>query len=147
MTDDPLPQRTFAALLDELIPARDESLPGAGSLGVGQDIESKLGDATAMVASGLSALDARARERGAVEFAELPAEERAPLVREVATAHPGFIDILVFHAYTTYYQNPRVAVAIGLKSGPPYPGGYELELGDLGLLDPVRQRGKMYRDV
>ena len=147
MTDDPLPQRTFTALLDELIPARDESLPGAGSLGVGQDIESNLGDATALVASGLAALDERARERGAVEFAELPTEARAPLVHEVATAHPGFIDVLIFHAYTTYYQNPRVAVAIGLKPGPPYPGGYELELGDLGLLDPVRQRGKMYRDV
>lgn len=147
MTNDLLPHRTFTALLDELIPARDESLPGAGSLGVGKDIESKLGDATALVASGLDALDAQARERGAVDFAELPAEERAPLVRQVATAHPGFIDLLVFHAYTTYYQNPRVAVAIGLKPDPPYPGGYELELGDLGLLDPVRQRGKMYRDV
>ena len=147
MTDDLLPHRTFAALLDELIPARDESLPGAGSLGIGKDIEPKLGDATPLVASGLAALDAQARERSAVDFAELPAEERAPLVREVATAHPGFIDLLIFHAYTTYYQNPRVAVAIGLKPDPPYPGGYELELGDLGLLDPVRQRGKMYRDV
>jgi hypothetical protein len=147
MMDDLLPQRTFNALLDELIPARDASLPGAGSLGVGKEIESKLGDATALVASGLAALDAQARERGAEDFAELPAEDRAPLVGEVASAHPGFIELLVFHAYTTYYQNPRVAVAIGLKPEPPYPGGYELELGDLGLLDPVRQRGKMYRNI
>jgi hypothetical protein len=147
MTKDTLPQRTFSALLDELIPARDASLPGAGSLGVGEAIESKLGDAIPLVVSGLTALDAKARERGAADFADLPSEERAPLVGEVSTAHPGFVELLVFHAYTTYYQHPRVAVAIGQKAEPPYPGGFELELGDLGLLDPVRQRGKMYREV
>jgi len=147
MTNDALPQRTFTALLDELIPARDASLPGAGSLGVGEAIEPKLGDATPLVVSGLAALDGKARERGAADFADLPSEERAPLVGEVATADPGFVELLVYHAYTTYYQNPRVVVALGLKADPPYPAGFELELGDLGRLDPVRQRGKMYRDV
>lgn len=147
MTDDLLPTRTFIALLDELIPARDASLPGAGSLGVGEIIESKLGDATALVASGLAALDAQARGRGAADFADLPREERAPLVGEVAAAQPGFVELLVYHVYTGYYQHPRVAVALGLKSDPPYPGGFELELGDLSRLDPVRQRKKIYRDV
>lgn len=148
MTNDALPERTFTALLDELIPARDASIPGAGSLGIGEAIEPKLGDASALVASGLADLDAKARERGAVDFAELAPDERASLVGEVATAHPGFIELLVFHAYTTYYQNPRVAIAIGLGPDPPYPDGFELEEGDLGLLDPVRQRDKkMYRDA
>ena len=148
MTNDALPQRTFSALLDELIPARDASLPGAGSLGVGETIEPNLGDATPLVASGLAALDASARERGSADFADLPLEERAPLLGEVASAHPGFIELLVYHAYTAYYQNPRVTVAIGLGADPPYPGGFELELGDLGLLDAVRQRDKkMYRDA
>jgi hypothetical protein len=147
MTDDLLPQRTFIALLDELIPARDTTLPGAGSLGVGELIEPKLGDAIALVASGLAALDAEAQSRGAADFADLPEAERAPLVREIGAAQPGFVELLVYHAYGGYYQNPRVAVALGLKSTPPFPGGYELEVGDLGLLDDVRQREKMYRDA
>ena len=147
MTDSFLPRRTFTALLDELIPARSASLPGAGSLGIGEDIESKLGDAAALVASGLTALDVQARERGVDDFAELALQERASLISEVEADHPGFIELLVFHAYTTYYQHPRVIVAIGLKPEPPYPGGYELEQGDLGLLNPVRERGKMYRDI
>jgi hypothetical protein len=147
MTDDLLPERTLSALLDELIPARDASLPGAGSLGVGEIIESTLADATPLVATGLAALDAQARDRGAADFADLRPEERATLVAEVGAAQPGFIELMVYHAYCGYYQNPRVAVAIGLKSEPPYPGGYELELGDLGLLDRVRQREKMYREI
>ena len=100
-----------------------------------------------MVATGLAALDEEARKRGAAGFADLAGERRASLVGEVAASHPGFIELLVFQTYTNYYQHPHVAVALGLKSGPPYPGGYELELGDLGPLDAVRERGKMYRDV
>jgi hypothetical protein len=29
----------------------------------------------------------------------------------------------------------------------PFPKGFELEAGDLSLLDPVRARPKVYRDV
>lgn len=147
MTNDLLPQRTFVTLLDELIPARDASLPGAGSLGVGELIEPRLADAMPLVRSGLAALDAQARERGAADFADLPREERASLVSEVAAAHPGFVELLVFHVYAGYYQNPRVAVALGLKPEPPYPSGFDLEPGDLSRLDPVRQRDKIYREV
>ena len=68
-------------------------------------------------------------------------------MNEVAASHPGFVESLVFHVYTGYYQHPRVSVAIGLKAEPPYPGGFELEVGDLDLLADVRERGKLYRDI
>jgi hypothetical protein len=45
-----------------------------------------------------------------------------------------------------YYQAPRVVEALGLEARPPHPKGYEVELGDLTLLDEVRRRGKLYRD-
>lgn len=147
MNDDRLPQATFSAMLDELIPARDASLPGAGSLGVGAYVAAKLGDVVPLVARGLAALDALARDRGAADFADLEAGERAPLVNEVAAGHPGFVECLVFHTYVGYYQDPRVALAIGFPARPPYPEGYELAPGDLGLLDDVRKRAKLYRDV
>ncbi len=147
MTTDLLPQASFCALLDELIPARDASLAGAGSLGVGTDVEAKLGAAKPLVASGLAALDALARARGAVDFVDVAAEDRASLVSEVGASHPGFVESLVFHTYTAYYQNPAVTAAIGLEPRPPHPQGYELEPGDLGLLDAVRRREKLYREV
>ena len=147
MTEAPLTQKTFVALLDELIPARDDVLPGAGSLGIGSDIEAKLGEALPLVAAGLAVLDAKAQERGVDDFVSLSVGDRASLVSEVGAEIPGFVDLLVYHAYGAYYQNPRVAVAIGLSGEPPYPRGYELEEGDLGLLDPVREREKLYREV
>ena len=114
MPNDALPQEIISAVLDTLIPARDESLPGAGSLGIGASVEPKLGGFVRLVAAALAAL------------AALPVEERAPLVGEVDASHPGFVESLVYNAYTAYYQDPRVAVALGLKSEPPHPGGYEL---------------------
>ncbi len=147
MSDDLWLQHTLSAVLDTLIPARDPSLPGAGTLGVGAYVEEKLRDSASLVTSGLAALDVLARDGGAADFAELPLEKRAPLLGEVATDHPGFVENLVFHTYTGYYQNPRVVVALGLEPRPPHPQGYELELGDLGLLDAVRKRTKFYRDV
>ncbi len=147
MPDEPLPQTTFIALLDELIPARDESLPGAGSLGLAPDVEAKLGEASALVAAGLAALDEKARAGSVSGFADLPSGERAPLVSGIAAEHPGFLETLIFHTYTAYYQHPRVVAAIGLTPEPPYPRGYDLEEGDLGLLDPVRKRTPMHREA
>jgi len=147
VNDDLLPQSTFTAVLDEMIPARDAKLPGAGSLGVGDHVAARLGDATPFVASGLAALDALARERGATEFADLPTAERAPILREVDASQPGFVQCLLFHAYAGYYQNPRVMAAIGLAPRPPYPEGYALEPLDESLLEAVRGRAKLYREV
>ena len=127
MNDDPLPQTTFAAVLDELIPARGASLPGAGSLGVGAYVAAKLGDSTPFVASGLAALDALAREAGAAEFADLPPGERAPLLNEVEASQPGFVGCLLFHLYTwgvsrrIEKESPRLATPATIAIKPSSP--------------------------
>jgi hypothetical protein len=147
MDETPLPETTLRAVLDELIPRRGSSLPGAGALGLGDYVEAQLGEAKAGVASAFAALEARASGAGAENFASLSDEVRADLLREVASGHPGFLEILIFHLYSGYYQHPSVVEAIGLESRPPYPKGYPLELGDLGLLDPVRNRPRFYREA
>ncbi|HIF91693.1 MAG: hypothetical protein ABGX04_00200 [Myxococcales bacterium] len=147
MTTASLDKPTFIALLDELIPARNKSLPGAGSLGIGDAIETRLGEAIPLVASGLATLDEKAKGLGHSGFLNLPKSERASIVGEAAEAVPGLVEVLMYHAYGLYYANPRVVAALGIKADPPFPGGYELEQGDLGLLDSVRQREKLYREV
>lgn len=46
-----------------------------------------------------------------------------------------------------YYQDEVVLQVLGRPGGPPFPQGHETAPGDLSLLDPVRARGKIYRDV
>jgi hypothetical protein len=46
-----------------------------------------------------------------------------------------------------YYRDDRVMRAIGMEVRAPYPLGFKVEQGDLSLLEPVRLRGKKYRDA
>ena len=140
---------TLVAMLDALVPrSADGRLPGAGELGLAAGIEEQLGAMCAFVASGLDALDALARERGAREFSALPVAERAAVMNAHAAADPGFLPGLVFQVYSAYYQHPRVLSGLGLEPRPPHPKGYALEQPDLdALLAPVRARTKQYRDA
>lgn len=46
-----------------------------------------------------------------------------------------------------YYTDPLIRAALGLGSGAPFPAGSSVLDGDLELLEPVYNRGKIYRDV
>jgi hypothetical protein len=46
-----------------------------------------------------------------------------------------------------YYRDDRVLRALGVEPRPPYPRGRVLEQGDWSLLDAVRSRPRMWRDI
>jgi hypothetical protein len=138
----------LSRVLDEIIPkSSDRGLPGAGEVGLASHIEQIARDTPefgAALARGLDALVELARARGG--FAALAPSDRAEILSELAAQEPGFLPGLIFQTYVAYYQAPRVVEALGLEARPPHPKGYEVELGDLTLLDEVRRRGKLYRD-
>jgi hypothetical protein len=139
-------RRTLDGVLDEIIPpSADGRLPGAGELGLARYVawEPAL---IRMVAQGLAALDAIARRGAGQHFVALPRGERVLALDELAASEQAFPPVLVLHAYAAYYQHPRVLEALGLEPRPPHPAGYATVAGDLSLLEPVRRRGRTYRD-
>jgi len=142
-------ERALASVLDEIIPpSGDGRLPGAGELGLAGYIEQTLQQTPEFrpaIAQGLSTLDDLARSRGSERFAALSGQDKLDVLNQLATAQPAFLPGLIFHAYAGYYQNGRVVAALGLEPRPPHPEGYDLEPGDLTLLDRVRRRPEMYR--
>lgn len=141
-------QDSLAAVVDCLIPADPaRGLPAAGALGLAGYVATRLGDALASLRPGFEALDAAARKRAGGRFAELAAPEQHEVLRAHAERDPGFLPALVFHTYAGYYQHPAVLEALGMEGRPPHPKGYELESGDLTLLDPVRARRAFYREA
>jgi hypothetical protein len=143
--------RTLAAVLDELIPpSSDGRLPGAGAVGLVEYLEGvcqQTPDLRPALDGGLVALAELARENDAESLADLPQPDRAALLHELTSRAPAFLPGLLFHTYAGYYQQPAVLEGLGLPPRPPFPEGYTLELGDLGLLDPVRARARLWRDV
>ena len=57
------------------------------------------------------------------------------------------LSVLVSLTVQCYYRDDRVMQALEMEPRAPHPGGYEVEPGDWTLLDPVRARGDIYRDV
>ena len=132
--------RTLVNVLDTIIPANTQrGMPAAGQLGVA-DYVVRAADLESIVAAGLSALiDAG--------FDDLDSSRRVDALNEVASSQPGFLPVLLFQTYQGYYQNTATLAALGLPPRPPHPLGYEIEENDLSLLEPVRAREKLYREV
>ena len=141
---------TLTGVLDEIIPpSRDGKLPGAGELGLVDyiaDAVEKSPELKPAILEGLSALEDLSGGRSSEGFCALSKDEKAELLNELATTVPAFLPGLTFQTYLGYYQHPRVMEGLGLPGRPPHPKGYELEMGDLGLLDPVRARPRLYRE-
>ena len=143
-------ERALATVLDQIIPPRsDGRLPGAGELGLVRHIEQVVQQAPHLgpvIVQGLSALDKLARSRNPAGFAALSSQDKSELLSQLTASQQGFLPSLIFHTYVGYYQDARVVEALGLEARPPFPKGHEMEPNDLSLLDPVRQRPKLYRE-
>jgi hypothetical protein len=137
-------------VLEEIIPpSADGSFPGAGELGVGARIEEMLAQQPELgriVEQGLASIRHLAESRDPSGFGGLARSERAALLREIEAAEPAFFGALVMSTYFGYYTDRRITDRLGVRN-PPQPDGYDLEPGDLSLLDPVRARPKLWRDV
>jgi len=137
----------FASVLDVLIPAsEDGALPAAGEIGLGETICQRAEELLPVLSEALDALEERVAALEVENFDSLPAAEKRPLLEAVAAEHPAFLPALLFQTFSNYYQDSRVLRGLGLEARPPYPLGYDLEAGDLDLLEPVRRRGTLYRD-
>jgi hypothetical protein len=143
-------ERALASVLDEIIPPSDDGrFPGAGELGLAGYIEQaqqQTPELRQVIVQGLSAIDELAGRRGSQGFASLSKQDKLEVLNQLAATEQAFLPSLIFHTYAGYYQNARVVEALGIEPRPPHPKGYEMEPSDLGLLERVRQRAKLYRD-
>src|SRR5262249_23046810 len=116
---------TFAAVLDEIIPpSAERRLPGGGFLAGSDRVAHVVGLMPGLdlaLASGLAAVEEGARSRGAAAFTALPSADRVAVVNEVAAKDGGFVPMLMFVAFTTYYVDDRILAALDLEPRPPHP--------------------------
>ena len=129
--------RTVARMM---IPPGDVyDVPGADDPVIFADIIASLGRDTEVVRQALARLAALAggtlADAGEATVASFQAEG-GPL--------PATLSRVIVQCY---YRDDRVVRSLGLEPGPPFPRGRTLEQGDWSLLDPVRARPKLWRDV
>lgn len=137
-------RRSLRALAGLMIPASaDYDVPGADDETIFTDIVDSLGrdaDPVRRALRCVNALSGRA-------FADLNANEQQVVARQFRDENPPLAAVLAEVTVRCYYRDDRVMRSLGMEPRPPFPKGFEVEPGDWALLDPVRARSKIYRDV
>ncbi len=147
LTDDQ--RELLTTVLDRIVPASD-GLLGVVELGVGSFVEGDVAASpkkTRLFVGGLTQVQVTSRHDRSAAFQDLDGDAKDAVLRSVESAEPEFFDELVRLTYVGYYSNPKVVARLGLEARPPHPLGYELEQGDLSLLDNVTRRGPIYREA
>jgi hypothetical protein len=144
MTLSPAESRDLRCVAGLMVPASEEfGVPGADDAAIFADIIASIGrdfDSVRQALGVLTALSGHA-------FADLD-ETRRDVVAGAFQAQGGVVlATLTRVILQCYYRDDRVVRSLGLEPRPPFPKGHTLEQGDWSLLDPVRTRPKMWRDV
>lgn len=133
--------RAAAALV--ISASAEFGVPGADDEIIAADIERTMGRDRADVLHALEELDAAAGG----PLAECSAAQREAAGRWLREHRGALATTFANLALACYYRDDRVMRALGLEPRPPYPKGFEVEPGDWSLLDPVRARGRIWREA
>jgi hypothetical protein len=136
--------RDLRRLVAFMVPASAEyGVPGADDEVIFTDIVRSLGRDRNAVCRALAML----HDLAGGDFAGLD-EARAEAAAMALLSHEGpVITALGRAVLQCYYRDDRVMCALGLEPRAPFPKGHVLEQGDWSLLDTVRGRPRMWRDV
>jgi hypothetical protein len=136
--------RDLRALAATMIPASEAyGVPGADDELIFNDIVRSLERDHGDICRALAHLAALAR--GA--FADLEPQRRTEIAATFREVGGAPLAALVRVVLLCYYRDDRVMRSLGLDPRPPFPKGHVVEQGDWSLLDPVRARPPMYRQV
>jgi hypothetical protein len=137
------------AILNRLIPASG-SFPGAGDLGITNYLDkviARSAELRRLFTQGLAQIEISSRPPSGQGFADLSDQQQDTVLRHVEATNADFFSTLVTHTYSGYYSHPVIIGLLGLEVRPPQPQGYQLEPLDLSLLNAIKQRGPLYRQV
>ena len=139
------PEReTLLCTVGHMIPPSAEfGLPGAADPAIFADIVRSIGRDLPALRQALSLID----ERAGGALAALPQPEQAALLTSFRADDPGLTGVLEAVTVRCYYRDDRVMASLGMEVRPPFPLGFAVPHGDWSLLEPVRARGKIYRDA
>lgn len=134
----------FRRLAGIMIPP-DEGfgVPGADDAAIFDDILRSLGRDAGDVRNALD----RLADLAGGSFAECDPASRDSIAETLLARNTPDVAALSRVVLQCYYRDDRVMQSLGLEARPPFPKGHTIEQGDWSLLDAVRVRPKMWRDV
>lgn len=135
---------TLRLIAGHMIPVSPHyGVPGADDPAIIADIAGSIDRDASAVREALALVDGLAGGR----LAQADPAEQARTLARFKAAYPVLAGTIETVVARCYYRDERVLESIGMEPRPPFPEGYAVEQGDWSLLDPVRARGRIYRDA
>lgn len=135
-----------ALILDTIIPADNElGMPSAAMI----DFEAYVQRYCIQepVSRYTLLVEAVAQEKLGRPFDMLETEERLAVVNATRTKDIRLFSFFLTHVFRAYYSHRDILQRIGSGAVPPFPDGNRLEPDDWDLLEPVYERGPIFRVV
>ena len=127
-------------LVGRMIPASGEyAVPGADDETIFADIIRTLEPQAALTQKMLASLD--------LSLADLPDPRVDAAIQSLLSSAEPALGMILSAVVQCYYRDDRVMRSLGMDPRPPFPKGFDVEQGDWSLLDPVRARPKIWRDI
>jgi hypothetical protein len=140
----PAELRDLRRLAGFMVPASAEyGVPGADDEAILADILRSLGRDRSDVGNALAMLG----EIAGGDFAGLDDAKAEAAAMALLGHQSPVVTALGRAVLQCYYRDDRVIRALGIEPRAPFPKGRVLEQGDWSLLDAVRGRPRMWRDV
>jgi hypothetical protein len=137
-------QRDLQRLAGFMVPADAAfGVPGADDALIFDDILRSLGRDLAPVRLAL----ARLRDLAGGDFATLDDAAAETAAMALLATQDATTVALGRAVLQCYYRDDRVVRSLGLEPRAPFPLGHTLEQGDWSLLEAVRGRARMWRDL
>ena len=126
-------------------PSSEYGVPGADDDLIFADILATARPMVAAVTGALAVVDDIARKHGGGIVQSLDDNRRDEVLKALRSTPVVFV--LVSLVLRCYYRDDRVMRSLDMEPRAPFPEGFEVEQGDWALLEPVRRRGRLYREV
>lgn len=136
----------IALILDTVIPAdQDLGMPSAAAIDFTAYCARYGVQETADRYAAL--VEATAQEKQSSAFADLGEDDRMAVINATRTKDIRLFSGFITHVFRAYYADGEVLARIGSGAVPPFPDGNVLDSDDWSLLEPVYERGPIYRAV
>lgn len=137
-------RRDFRRLAGIMLPASAEfAVPGADDAQIFADIAASLGRDRAAVGEALALL----AEIAGGSFADLEQAQAESVAMALLCQDRPCIQALGRAVLQCYYRDDRVVRALGREPRPPFPLGHPMEPTDWSVLEPQKDRPRMWRDL
>lgn len=139
---------TLNRLADLLIPAStDGRMPAASSLDLYAEAGVLSAADQAVLETGLADIGKRAQAKHGTPVTQLTDADAMALIDAMRAEGSAFVQAFTVQTTGRYLMNETVMPLIGLPPRPHWPQGHGVEEGDWSLIDVVKLRPKIYREV